>query len=328
MSEVIILEENMVNIRKCAIIGCGHVGASTAYTLMLSGMFSEIVLIDKDRKKAHGEAMDITHGLPFNGPADIYDADYEAIHDAAIIIITAGANQRPGETRTDLVHKNSAIFSSIVKNICRYNREAILLVVTNPVDILTYITLEKSGYPKKRVIGSGTVLDTARLKQLIGERLGVDSRNVHSFIIGEHGDSEVPVFSSANISGVDLMHYCDKCSSNCNAAAFMQIFENVRDAAYDIIDAKGATYYGIAESVKRIVEAIVKDEHTILPVSSLLDGHYGIDDVCLGVPCIVGRGGVCEVLDIPLNSEEREKLQASARAVRSVIDELNADALV
>ena len=197
-----------MNIRKCAIIGCGNVGATTAYALMKSGLFSEIVLIDKNEKRAKGEAMDLNHALPFNSPALIYAGDYSSISDCYLIIITAGAAQRQGETRLDLLKKNTAVFRSIIDNILEYNKKAILLVVTNPVDILTYVTLARSGFPSSRVIGSGTVLDTARLKQLIGQHFEVDSRNVHSFIIGEHGDSELPVFSSANISGVDIEEYC------------------------------------------------------------------------------------------------------------------------
>lgn len=312
----------MVNNRKCAVIGCGNVGATTAYTLMLSGLFTEIVLVDIDRKKAAGEAEDMVHGIPFNFPVDIYAGDYSDISDAAIIIITAGANQRPGETRLDLVHKNVKVFSSIVGSICEAKCEGILLVVTNPVDILTYVTLSMSRFPSNRVIGSGTVLDTARLKQLVGNRLGVDSRNVHTFIIGEHGDSEVPVWSSANISGVDISSFCRDCCSECDPTSFKPLFEDVRDAAYRIIDAKGATFYAIAESVRRIVTAIVKDEQTILPVSTLVGGHYGIDGVCMGIPCIVGRNGIEKVLEIPLNEKEETLLRESARSLHEVIDSL------
>lgn len=312
----------MVNIRKCAVIGCGNVGATTAYTLMLSGMFSEIVLIDIDKKKAAGEAEDMIHGIPFNSPVDIYAGDYRDLKDAAVVIITAGANQRPGETRIDLVHKNVKVFSSIVGSICDAGCEGILLVVTNPVDVLTYVTLSLSRFPANRVIGSGTVLDTARLKQLVGNRLGVDSRNVHTFIIGEHGDSEVAVWSSANVSGVELSSFCKECCADCDPTSFKPMFEDVRDAAYRIIDAKGATYYAIAESVRRIVTAIVKDEQTILPVSTLVGGHYGIDGVCMGLPCIVGRNGIERILEIPLDEEEGRKLRESASALHEVIDSI------
>ena len=310
-----------MNIRKCAIIGCGNVGATTAYALMKSGLFSEIVLIDSNRKKAAGEAMDLNHALPFNSPALIYAGDYPDIFDSYLIIITAGANQKEGETRLDLVRKNVAIFRSIIDNIVEYNKKAILLVVTNPVDILTYVTLSRSGYPASRVIGSGTVLDTARLKQLIGQSFEVDSRNVHSFIIGEHGDSELPVFSSANISGVNLEEYCE--ISGKKMSSLDSVCDDVKNSAYRIIEAKGATYYAIAESILRICRALIRDENTILPVSVLADGEYGIKDVCIGLPSIIGYGGVKRVLEIPLDRTERALLKKSADALREVIEKLD-----
>ena len=310
-----------MNIRKCAIIGCGNVGATTAYALMKSGLFSEIVLIDSNKKKAEGEAMDLNHGLPFNSPALIYAGEYSDIYDSYLIIITAGANQKEGETRLDLVKKNTAIFRSIIDNILEYNKKAILLVVTNPVDVLTYVTLARSGYPASRVIGSGTVLDTARLKQLIGQNFEVDSRNVHSFIIGEHGDSELPVFSSANISGVDMEKYCD--ISGKKMATLDSIYDDVKNSAYRIIEAKGATYYAIAESVLRICRALVRDENTIMPVSVLAGGEYGIKDVCIGLPSIIGYGGVKRVLEIPLDRTERALLKKSADALKEVIGRLD-----
>ena len=313
----------MVNIQKCAIIGCGFVGATTAYALMNSKMFSEIVLIDIDKKKAEGEAADMNHGLPFISPMDIYAGDYPDLSNAAIIIITAGANQKPGETRLDLLNKNTRIFRSIVSNICAYNTEGIILVVTNPVDILTYVTLMSSGFPKNRIIGSGTVLDTARLKYLLGRHLEVDPRNVHTFIIGEHGDSELPVWSSANISGVDLDRYCLSCHKKISLDVLDAIASDVKKSAYKIIESKGATYYAIAESVKKIVSAIVKDENTVLPVSSLVEGHYGLENICLGFPSIVGKVGVKEILEIPLNDEELEKLKTSARKIKSIVDSLD-----
>ncbi len=315
----------MVNIQKCAIIGCGFVGATTAYTLTQSGLFSEIVLIDIDRKKAIGEAADLGHGLPFMSPAEIYAGDYSDISDAAIIIITAGGGQRPGQTRLDLLRDNARIFRSIVKNISIYNKSGIIIVVTNPVDVLTYVTLKYSDFPPNRVIGSGTVLDTARLKYLVGKHFEVDPRNVHSFIIGEHGDSELPVWSSANISGVDLYRYCQSCHKNCNHNILDRLFDEVRTSAYKIIEAKGATYYAIAESVRKIVSAIVRDENTVLPVSSLVNGHYGLNGICLGLPSIVGAGGVKEILEIPLDNKEQQLLAESADKIRDVISSLNID---
>lgn len=313
----------MFNIQKCAVIGCGFVGSTTAFSLMQSGLFSEMVLIDVNQKKAAGEAMDLTHGLPFLSPMQIYAGDYSDLRDAALIVITAGAGQKPGESRTDLVHRNVEIFRTIISQIVRYTRDAILLVVSNPVDVLTYVTLKLSGYPQSRVIGSGTVLDTARLKHLVGRHLGVDSRNVHTFIIGEHGDSELPVWSSANVSGIDLGHFCNICET-CGGqlSALEPLFEDVRDSAYHIIEAKGATYYAIALAVTRIAASIVRDENSVLPVSTLVDGHYGLSDVCLGLPAIVGQEGVREVLEIPLNAEESASLQASAEKMKRIIDEI------
>ena len=316
----------MVNIRKCAVIGCGNVGATTAYTLMLSGLFSEILLIDADARRAAGEAEDLRQGLPFHSPVEIRAGEYRELADAAVVIITAGAPQRPGETRMDLLQKNVKIFSSVLGCLGRVPFEGILLVVTNPVDVLTYVTLSLSHLPPERVIGSGTVLDTARLKQLVGNRLGVDSRNVHTFILGEHGDSEVAVWSSANVSGVDLSRFCGECASACDTHALRSMFEDVRDAAYRIIEAKGATYYAIAEAVRRIVSAIVRDEHTILPVSALVDGHYGLSDVCMGIPCILGKNGIEQVLEIPLDAEEEHRLRSSAAALHSVIASLGLEA--
>lgn len=311
-----------VDIRKCAIIGCGNVGATTAYSLMQSGLLSKIVLIDIDKNKARGEADDIAHALPFNSPVEIRAGEYSDISDCGIIIITAGANQLPGQTRTHLVRQNTEIFTSIIASVTEYNREAIILVVTNPVDILTYETLKRSGLSPSRVLGSGTVLDTARLKELMGRHLGVDSRNVHAFIIGEHGDSELAVWSSANVSGIDLDSFCGKCNIAFDESTRIELLEGVMTSAYRIIEAKGATYYAIADSVRRIVTAIVKDENAILPLSVLLEGQYGIENVCMGVPCIVGRDGVKEILEIPLNDDEKERLLRSAEGLKKIIADI------
>lgn len=310
------------DMRKVAVIGCGFVGATTAYTLMQTGWFTEMVLIDVNQRKAEGEARDLSDGLPFHTPMEIYAGSYSDLTDCGLIIITAGANQKPGETRLDLLRTNTRIFEQIVTNITKYNNDAILLVVTNPVDVLTYETRRISGFPAERVIGSGTVLDTARLKQLLGSYLGVDGRNVHSFIIGEHGDSELPVWSSANVSGVDLNQYCANCGQGYDRTVLDELFREVRDSAYRIIEAKGATYYAIAESVKRIVSAIIRDENCILPVSALADGHYGLDGVYMSLPCIVGKDGIKQVLEIPLNREEEEKLHAAAKTLKAAIAEL------
>lgn len=313
----------MVNVKKCAMIGCGFVGATCAFSLLESGLFSEMVLIDANQKKAEGEAMDLSHGLPFARPMKLYAGNYDDIVDAAIIIITAGANQKPDETRIDLVNKNVAIFQNIIPEIKKRGCEGILLIVSNPVDILTYVSLKLSGFPANRVIGSGTVLDTARLKYLLGEHLKVDSRSVHAFIIGEHGDSELPVWSSANISGIDLNDFCELRGQANHMESLERLYTDVRDSAYEIIEKKGATYYGIAKAVRRICESIVRDEHSILPVSCFIMGHYGIDDVCMGVPTVVGARGAEAVLDIPLSGVEQRRLMASAAALHKVLEDVS-----
>mgnify|MGYP000999253302 FL=1 len=313
----------MVNIRKCAMIGCGFVGSSSAFSLIQSGLFSELVLIDANTAKAEGEAMDLSHGLPFARPMEIYAGSYDDLTDCGLIIITAGANQKPNETRMDLVNKNVGIFKSILPEIKKRNCEGILLIVSNPVDILTYAALKISGFPPNRVIGSGTVLDTSRLKYLLGQHLGVDSRSIHAFIIGEHGDSELAVWSSANVSGIDLNHYCELCGHYNHLESMNRLYEGVRDSAYEIIEKKGATYYGIAMAIRRISECIVRNEHSILPISSLIEGHYGIDGLCMGVPTVVGSHGVEKMLDIPLSPEEQQKLLASAETLKGVISTLD-----
>ena len=273
-----------VNSRKVAVIGCGFVGSSSAFALMQSGLFSEMVLIDADTKRAEGEAMDISHGISFARPMQIYAGNYDDITDAAIIVITAGANQKPDETRLDLIKKNAAIMKSIVGEIKKRDFGGILLIVSNPVDILTLIALKESGYPSNRVIGSGTVLDTGRFKYLLGEHLDVDSRSVHAFIIGEHGDSELAAWSNARIGGLKVNDFCELRGHFNHEQSMKKIFENVRNSAYEIIERKHATYYGIAMAVKRICEAIVRNEKSILPVSSLMTGEYGLNDVVLSIP--------------------------------------------
>ena len=308
----------MVNIQKAAVIGCGFVGSSTAFAMMHTGVFSELVLIDVNQDKAQGEAMDLSHGLPFARPMKIYAGDYSDLRECALIVITAGAAQKPDETRLDLVHKNVGIFRSIIPEIVKYNKEAVLLVVSNPVDILTYAAQKLSGLPSRQVLGSGTVLDTARLKYLVGEHLGVDSRSVHAFIIGEHGDSELAVWSGANVSGVDLDHFCELCGHTRHRENMERIYTDVRDSAYEIIEKKGATYSGIAAAVARIAQCIVRDEHSVLPVSTNLHGLYGVGDLCMSVPTVVGRRGAEKVLEIEMNDEERAEFRRSAATLEEV----------
>lgn len=308
-----------VNDRKVAIIGCGFVGSSSAFALMQSGLFSEMVLIDADVNRAEGEALDISHGLPFAKPMKIYAGSYEDIADAAIVIVTAGAGQKPGETRLDLVKKNVEIFKSIIPEIAKQDFNGILLIVANPVDILTYVAAKLSKLPQGRVFGSGTVLDSARLKYLLGEHLDVDNRSVHAFIIGEHGDSEMAAWSSANVSGIPLNDFCEMRGYFKHEESMKKILEEVKNSAYEIIEKKHATYYGIAMSVRRICEAIIRDEKSILPVSSIQKGEYGIENVALSIPAIVGREGVEKVVPIKLSDTEKEELIKSANTLKNVL---------
>ena len=312
-----------INLRKAAVIGCGFVGSSTAFALMQSGLFSELILIDADADRAEGEALNISHGTPFARPMKIYAGTYKDISDAAIVIITAGANQKPDETRLDLVNKNTKIMRSIVQEIMKYGCEGILLIVSNPVDILTYEALKISGLPKNRVIGSGTVLDTGRLKSELAEHLGVDSRSIHAFIIGEHGDSEIAAFSSANVSGVPLNDVCEMRGYFHHEAAMREIAQTVKNSAYEIIEKKKATYYGISMAVRRICEAIVRDEKSILSVSVMLDGIYGLKDIVLSMPTIIGAGGAEGQMPITLNQAEQDQLKQSADVLRDVIKNIH-----
>ena len=305
--------------RKAAVIGCGAVGASIAFRFLQQGLFSRLVLLDVNREKAEGEAMDLSDGLPYGAAMEITAGGYDDIADCALVVITAGASQRPGETRLDLVGRNTAILKGILEEITARDFGGILLIVSNPVDVLTYGAWKLSGYPRSRVIGSGTVLDTGRLKQLLGEELGVDSRNVHAFIVGEHGDSELAVWSGANVSGLDLEHFCRARGQELHSEEMDRLYRRVRDSAYEIIRRKGATCYGIAMAVGRIAQAIVRDEDSVLPISVVLEGEYGQRGLALSVPAVVGRGGLAEVLEIPLSGEEQSALEASARQMGQVI---------
>ncbi len=315
---------NKKDIHKVTVIGAGFVGSTTAYTLMLSGLFSELVLIDINETKAKGEAMDLNHGLPFAKPVRIYQGSYKDSKDSDLIIITAGANQKEGETRIDLVHKNTEVFKSIISEVIKYNRpdDSLLLVVTNPVDILTYVTWKLSGFPASRVLGSGTVLDTARFRYLIGEHVGVDTRNVHGYILGEHGDSELPAWSLTSIAGMPMDAYCRSCHKCSDNAEMNQIFSQVKNSAYEIIKSKGATYFAVALAVQRISEAIMRDEHSILTVSSIMQGAYGLDDVALSVPTLVDRNGINKIIEVPITPKEQSLLQRSADTLKEIIREL------
>lgn len=304
---------------KIAIVGAGFVGATTAYACMLGGTAQEIVLIDKIKEKARGEAMDLNHGASFVRPVHIYAGDYEDCRGADIIVITAGAPQTPGQSRLELVHTNGRIMEQVVEAIRPYNREGILLVATNPVDVMAYTVWQVSGLPSGRVIGSGTVLDTSRFRHLLSRRCKVDPRNVHAYVIGEHGDSEIPLWSRVNIGGISLHDFCQMCPGICSEETRSEITVKVRQAAYEIIDGKGATYYAIALALRRIMESILRDEHSVLTVSTYIDALYGISDLYLSLPCVLGKSGVEKVIPFTITDAETEQFIASAQKIKSYL---------
>jgi len=307
---------------RVAIVGVGNVGATFAYALLLSGLAAEIVLIDANRAKAEGEAMDLNHTVPFSHPTRVWAGDFPDCTGAVVTVLAAGAGQKPGETRLDLVKKNAEIWKQIVPEITRKNRDGILLIATNPVDVLTYAAWKLSGLPAQRVIGSGTILDTARFRYLLSEHFGVDARSVHAFIIGEHGDSEVPVWSSANIAGMRLQEFCEAQGIPYDQRALDDIFLRTRDAAYRIIERKGATYYAVAAGLMRITQAILRNQNTVLSVSSLIRDYHGLSDVCFSLPTVVDRGGIERVLRLELDDAEIGKLRHSAEILKKTVQSL------
>ena len=301
---------------KIVVIGAGFVGSTTAYTIMLDGFFQEIVLIDINKDKAEGDALDMAHGTSFLKPVSIYSGDYRDCAEADIVVITAGVNQKVGETRIDLLKRNADIFKDIIGNVMRYAPDdVILLTVTNPVDVLTYITYKLSGLPKNQVIGSGTVLDTSRLKYLISRHTGIDARYCHTYIIGEHGDSEVAAWSITNIAGMSMKNFF-KNYGKCTDEDLQMMYNEVKNSAYEIIQKKGATYYAIAAAIARIVECIAGAENSILTISSVLDGEYGIRDIALSVPTQVSGYGTERVLDVPFSENEIAGLRSSAQTLK------------
>ncbi len=307
---------------KIVIVGAGFVGSTTAYTIMLGGLFSEIVIIDINKDKAAGDALDIAHGAALKKPVNVFEGDYSECRNADIVVITAGVNQIPGESRLALLKQNASITKSITENIMKYAPDdIIILAVTNPVDILTYVSYKVSGLPSNQVLGSGTVLDTARLKYLISRNTGVDARNCHTYVIGEHGDSEVAAWSITNIGGMSMSEF-HNFSGICSDDDLKNIYHDVKNSAYQIIEKKGATYFGIAVAVERIVECIAGDENSILTVSSVFEGQYGINDVALSVPTMVGGSGIQKVFEVPLSDEELHGLRKSADTLKSLIKDI------
>ncbi len=316
------MDSNFQRPVRVAIIGTGNVGATTAYALLLNGAASEIVLVDANRARAEGEAMDLNHAMPFTRPARVWAGDYADCAGANIVILTAGVGQRPGETRLDLLKRNADVFQAIVPQIVERTREAVLVVATNPVDVLTYAAWKFSGLSASRVIGSGTILDTARFRYLLSQEFRVDPRSVHAFIIGEHGDSEVAVWSLANIAGMKLDDFCRINGCALDPETKDRIFQDTRNAAYEIIRRKNATYYAIAAGLVRIVEAIVRNENSVLTLSSLVQNKYGVSGVCLSLPAVINRGGIERVLELPLDAGEQRALENSARVLRNALDSL------
>jgi L-lactate dehydrogenase len=296
-----------------ALIGCGMVGASFAYSLVQRGLTTDLVLIDKDHARAEGEAMDLNHGLPFVRPMQIRAGDYPDLKHADVVVICAGANQKPGETRLDLLAKNAAVFRDIVPRVLEVNPEAVIVIATNPVDILTQLSAEIAGLNSGRVIGSGTILDTARFRTLLGAHYGVDPRSVHASIVAEHGDSSLALWSSAEIGGVPLARFTGPNRQAYDRTALEGLFKQTQTAAYEIISRKGSTYYAIGLGLLSIVEAVLRDTHTVLTVSSPLSGQHGVSGMSLSLPSIVGRRGVECVLEVDMNDAEVQGFKHSAQ---------------
>lgn len=314
----------MVDLKpKVSIIGCGNVGMRYAYALMIKGIVRKIVITDIDKNRLEGEVMDLSHGAPYISPVEVVAGDYPDIAGSDLVVITAGRKQKPGQTRIELVKDNVEVYRSIIPQIMKYAPNAIILVVTNPVDVLSYAAYKFSGKPVKKVIGSGTVLDSARFRFLIAKHCNVDAHNIHAYILGEHGDTEFPVWSKAMIGGVLFSDYCSVCGNkkNCqhDKSYFSSIFSEVKDSAYKIIAKKGETSYGIGLAMARITQAIVKDENAILPVSSLVEDYLGVNDVYLSLPAILNKDGIREVLTIGLDKKEQEDFKKSASAIKDII---------
>ncbi len=304
---------------KIVVIGAGYVGATIAYALMVGGSANEIVLIDKIKEKARGESMDLNHSASFVKPVTVYAGEYEDCAGADIIIVTAGAPQRQGESRLELVQTNTRIIQSIISSILPYNNNPIFIIVTNPVDIISYVAWKSSGLPSSQVIGSGTVLDTSRFRHLLSLKCNVDPRNVHAHVIGEHGDSEVLQWSTANIGGMKLDDFCRFGPTDCTAFNKKEIEQKVRQAAYEVIEGKGATYYAVSLAIRRIVESIMRNEHSILTVSTHVNGYYGVYDVYLSLPSVISENGVEGALQLELSPEEEEEFKRSAYTIADYI---------
>lgn len=310
---------------RVVVIGTGYVGSSYAFSLINQNVTDEMVLIDLNKEKTEGDAMDLNHGIPFGAPTKIWAGDYSDCENADIVVITAGANQKPGETRLDLIGKNVKIFKTIVNSVMESGFKGIFIVATNPVDVLAYATWKFSGMPQERVIGSGTILDTARFRFLLSEYFEIDVRNIHAYILGEHGDTELPVWSQTRIGAEPIERYMAKYKPDGKNEDLNEIFINVRDAAYHIIERKGATHYAIAMGLARLTKAVLRNEHSILTISTLMKGEYGLNDLYIGVPAIVSERGIERTVEIDLSDEEMKQMHHSAdvlkEAMKPVFDE-------
>lgn len=316
-------QEYFYNRRKVVVVGAGSVGATYCYALAQSGMADEIVLIDQNNDLLRGQVLDLIHGQPFIPTVSIRVGSENDYADAQLIVITAGSSQRPGETRLQLLIKNAAIVGSIAEEIAKQKGNGVMLIVSNPVDVLTYVALKRSGWDRSRVIGSGTVLDSARLRHILSNHCGVDVHNVHAYILGEHGDSEFAAWSMTHVAGINIDEYCPACNQCADWDKQRQLIEQqVRDSAYHIINYKGSTHYAVGLALVKITGAILRGQNSVLTVSTYLDGEFGIKDVCLSMPCIVSDKGITKIIKSPLNKAEIDLLLRSADILRIAIDSL------
>jgi len=320
------MKTSSVNRRKVVVVGAGAVGATFAYSLAQSGLADEIAIIDKNESLARGQVMDLVHGQPYFPSVSIHVGDLSDYANAQMIVITAGAAQRPGETRLQLLKKNAAVVRAVVTEVMDQQSSAVMLVVTNPVDVMTYVALKFTGWDRHRILGSGTVLDSARLRYLLSAHCGVDVHNVHGYILGEHGDTEFAAWSMTHIGGMQIEAFCPNCGHCADwREERSQIVQQVRDSAYHIIDYKGTTCFAVGLALVRITSAILRSQNSVLTVSTMLNGEYGLQDVCLSVPCIVSAKGVEKIVESRLPEDELAALHASAAVLKQATDQLAAE---
>ena len=318
------IRERSEHFRKVVVVGAGSVGATYCYALAQSGLADDIVLIDRNQDLVKGQVLDLVHGQPFFPTVNIRSGSSEDFSDAQLVVITAGAAQKPGETRLQLLRKNAGIVGGIAEEVASFNCRGVILVVTNPVDVLTYVALKRSGWDRSRVIGSGTVLDSARFRHLLSNFCGIDVHNVHAYFLGEHGDSEFAVWSMTNVAGINIDEYCPVCAKCTDwQKQRLLIEQEVRDSAYYIINSKGSTYFAVGLALVKITASILRRQNSVLTVSAMLGGEFGINDVCLSVPCVLSDNGVVRIIKSPLNSKELDSLSRSASVLKEAIASLS-----